>query len=425
MNDKKTMKYATVCSGAEAFGKAWQSMGFESVFHAEIEKNAAAVLKYHYPDTSNHGDFTKIKADTYEPGFIQLLAGGTPCQSFSIAGLRGGLADARGNLTLEFLRLAAKLEPKWILWENVPGVLSADGGRAFGAFLGGLAQLGYGFAYRVLDAQYFGVPQRRRRVFVVGCLGDWRSAAAVLFERESLQGHPAPRREKGESIAGTITESTRRSDRGDGGDNLIPETAGTLTSKSKNSGGGFSTDFYASGGLIPQYIPEIVGQAMSCKWAKGTAGPAGDEHHNLIAFDTTQITSPQNGSNPQSGDACHPLAAQGHAPAIAFKIGQGAKAGGIGAQQECAPTLGASPSGTQQSPGLLQNSSVRRLTPLECERLQGWPDRFTQYGIDEKGRQYELSDSARYRIIGNGWAAPVVNWIAKRIKAVDALKSSV
>ena len=197
------IRYGSVCSGIEAATVAWHPLGWEPVFFSEIEAFPRAVLAHHYPDVPLHGDFTTIGADDY--GAIDLLVGGTPCQSFSIAGLRGGLDEDRGNLALEFLRLAKRKSPKWLVWENVPGVLSSNGGRDFGAILGGMVECGYGFAYRVLDAQFFGVPQRRRRVFVVGCLGDWRSAAAVLFERHSLQGHSAPRREKGQRVADSLT----------------------------------------------------------------------------------------------------------------------------------------------------------------------------------------------------------------------------
>ncbi len=193
------MRYGSVCSGIEAATAAWHELGWEPAFFSEIEPFPRAVLAHHYPNVPCHGDFTTIGADDY--GAIDLLVGGTPCQSFSVAGLRGGLDDDRGNLALEFLRLADRKRPRWLVWENVPGVLSSNGGRDFGSILGGMVELGYGIAYRVLDAQFFGVPQRRRRVFVVGHLGDWRRAVAVLFERHSLSGHPAPRREAGKGVA--------------------------------------------------------------------------------------------------------------------------------------------------------------------------------------------------------------------------------
>ena len=192
------MIYGSVCSGIEAASVAWHRLGWRASFLSEIEAFPRAVLQHRWTGVPLHGDFTTIEAGQYEP--IDLLVGGTPCQSFSVAGLRGGLADDRGNLALEYLRLADRLRPRWLVWENVPGVLSSNGGRDFGAILGGMVELGYGFAYRVLDAQFFGVAQRRRRVFVVGYLGDWRPAAAVLFESESLRGYPAPCRKKGKEI---------------------------------------------------------------------------------------------------------------------------------------------------------------------------------------------------------------------------------
>ena len=207
------MKYGSLCSGIEAATQAWHPLGWKPAFFSEIEKFPSAVLAHHYPDVPNHGDMTKF--EDWPDHAIDLLVGGTPCQSFSVAGLRKGLADPRGNLMLTFGAVAQRYRPKWIVWENVPGVLSSDGGRDFGTFLGMLAELGYGFAYRVLDAQYVrvgrftrAVPQRRRRVFVVGYLGDWRRAAAVLFDGESLSWNPAPRREAGEVAPGPVGEST-------------------------------------------------------------------------------------------------------------------------------------------------------------------------------------------------------------------------
>jgi DNA (cytosine-5)-methyltransferase 1 len=195
------VKYLSVCSGIEAATVAWHELGWTPVAFSEIEKFPSQVLAHHYPNVPNLCDMTKFKEwKLNEP--IDLLVGGTPCQAFSVAGLRKGLADPRGNLTLTFLAMVEHFRPKWVVWENVPGVMSDKTG-AFGAFLGGLGELGYGWAYRVLDAQYFGVAQRRRRVFVVGHSGgQWQRAASVLFEPESLRWDTAPSREAGKGVAG-------------------------------------------------------------------------------------------------------------------------------------------------------------------------------------------------------------------------------
>ena len=193
------VRFLSVCSGIEAASVAWHPLGWKAAAFSEIEPFPCAVLAHHYPDVPNLGDMNGYKE--WDIGSIDLLVGGTPCQSFSVAGLRKGFDDPRGNLMLVYLAIARQFAPRWVVWENVPGVLSSHGGRDFGTFLGGLAEFGYGFAYRVLDAQFFGVPQRRRRVFVVGHLGNWRHPAAVLFERESLRGYPPPSREAGERVA--------------------------------------------------------------------------------------------------------------------------------------------------------------------------------------------------------------------------------
>ena len=233
------MRYISLFSGIEAASVAWHPLGWETVAFAEIAPFPSAVLAHRFPDVPNLGDITKVDWSAYR-GSADLVCGGSPCQSFSVAGLRKGLADPRGNLALEYLRAVDGVRPEWVVWENVPGVLSADGGRAFGTFLGGLAELGYGFAYRVLDAQYVrveshprAVPQRRRRVFVVGCLGDWRRAAAVLLERESLRGHTPPRREAGARVAALTSTGVGASGADDNqaqAGHLIPEVSNALCS---------------------------------------------------------------------------------------------------------------------------------------------------------------------------------------------------
>jgi DNA (cytosine-5)-methyltransferase 1 len=199
------MTYGSVCSGIEAATVAWHALGWQCAFVSEIEPFPCATLKHHYPNVPNLGDMTKHR--DWPNYAIDILVGGTPCQAFSIAGLRTGLADPRGNLTLTFLSIVEQYQPRWVVWENVPGVLSDESG-AFGSFLGGLEGIGYGFAYRVLDAQYFGLAQRRKRVFVVGHSGgQWQRAAAVLFEPESLRWDSAPSRETKENPT-TSTENS-------------------------------------------------------------------------------------------------------------------------------------------------------------------------------------------------------------------------
>ena len=355
------MRYGSVCSGIEAATAAWHELGWKPSFFSEIEAFPCAVLQHHYPDVPLHGDFTTIVGDEYEP--IDLLVGGTPCQSFSIAGLRGGLDDDRGNLALEFLRLAQRTRPKWLVWENVPGVLSSNEGRDFGSIIGGMVEIGYGIAYRVLDAQYFGVAQRRRRVFVVGCFGNAASAAAVLFERHSLQGHPAPRREKGEGIACFTPSSI-------GG---YSEGVGTLRANGGDIGGGSENiisnsrsakqrleNQHALGGA-GWFVPSVVGALT----ARGLCGTGMRET--------------------------------------------------VDAQQYIPIALS-----TVHDQNVQQGSAIRRLTPVECERLQGFPDNFTRIPYRNKSAD-QCPDGPRYKSLGNSMAVPVMRWIGERIQIVESI----
>ena len=340
------MRYLSVCSGIEAATCAWHSLGWTAVGFSEIEKFPAAVLAHHYPEVPNFGDMTRYQEwpDDLAP---DLLVGGTPCQSFSVAGLRKGLDDPRGNLMLTFGSIARRYRPEWLVWENVPGVLSSKGGRDFGTFLGMLAELGYGFAYRVLDAQYFGVAQRRRRVFVVGHLGDWRRAAAVLFERHSLSGHPAPRREAGKAVAA-----------------LTANGVGTC---------GADDNQCQAGHLIAS-----TGDVSHCLNAGGM-GRQDFETETLIA---------------------HTLRGEGF---DASEDGTGRGTPLVPVAFDCKAT-----------------HVVRRLTPRECERLQGFPDDYT--AIPWRGKPAsDCPDGPRYKALGNSMAVPVMRWIGERIDMVSAI----
>jgi DNA (cytosine-5)-methyltransferase 1 len=268
---------------------------------AEIDPFASAVHRARFPGIPNLGDVERIDADAVEP--VDVVVFGSPCQSFSVAGKRLGLDDPRGNLALVALRLVERLRPRWFLFENVPGLLSSDEGRDFGTFLGAVEQCGYGWAYRTLDAQYFGVPQRRRRLFVVGHLGDWRPAAAVLFEPESLHGNPAPGRKAGEGVApilevgartGVSTDDPRAGiGIGELGDPMftlqsgkhhgIADVAPSLSSRA-TAGGGLGTDFECDGGLIAQVAPTLsvgahgygIGSDALDRSGEGAAGNAAE-----------------------------------------------------------------------------------------------------------------------------------------------------
>lgn len=419
-----TLRYGSVCSGIEAASVAWHPLGWRASFLSEIEAFPRAVLSHHFPAVPLHGDFTTIEAGQYDP--IDLLVGGTPCQDFSVAGLRAGMAGDRGNLTLQFLTLARRLRPRWVVWENVPGVLSSNGGRDFGAFLGGLGELGYGWSYRVLDAQYFGVAQRRRRVFVVGCLGDWRRAAAVLFERHSLQGHPAPRREAGAgSAVGTLGGTSPGGGWRFGADEAaagqligVPtvDVSPTLRAGGNRTGGDRppGTDVDTVETLIPvAYRTAGDGAVYEEGDAIAPLTTGIDQCASIVAFDTTQITSAANRSNPKPGDPCHPLAAGAHAPAVAIDL-QNTRLGG-----DVSGTLDTTRPGRGGGQALMAGSAVRRLTPTECERLQGFPDGWT----DVPYRGKPAADGPRYKALGNSMAVPVMAWIGKRIEMVEAITS--
>jgi len=384
---------------------------YQWLWHAEVNSFASAVFHQRFPHSVNLGDVTDSGFVQYASAYgpLDLLVGGPPCQDFSVAGLRAGIAGDRGNLSLRFLEIAHAIRPRNLLVENVPGWLNMPD-NAFGCFLAGLvgaddplrspldgkwpsAGMVAGprarAAWRVFDAQYFGVTQRRRRVFVVADFGDGADPAEVLFERKGVRGNTPPRREKGENLAPTISARAK-------------------------GGGGLGTDFDCDGGLIAGTV--------SAKWAKGTGGPSGDECQNLVVFDCkgTEVQHSSDGVAP-------PLRAMGHKDshqnagghqAIAWSImpqnsGKDYKARTVDVAQ---PVMAGGPVGGNQGGDYIQQGyQVRRLTPTECERLQGFPDGFTSAIYRNK----PASDGPRYKALGNSWAVPCGRWIISRIAALQ------
>jgi DNA (cytosine-5)-methyltransferase 1 len=393
----KPLSFGSVCSGIEAASVAWEPLGFRAAFLSEIEAFPSAVLAHHYPDVPNRGDMTRFAE--WPDDAIDLLVGGTPCQSFSVAGLRAGLADPRGNLMLTYLAIAAKLRPRWLVWENVPGVLSSNGGRDFGTFLRGLGELGYGFAYRVLDAQFcrasglpFAVPQRRRRVFVVGHSGDWRRAAAVLFDGSCLRGDSAPRRQQGQGLAGTIdagAHSGSYSGQDAYNDRLIAysgnNTSGPIevaTARQAHGGPHGRLDF-GSETFIAGPIAQTLTRGAESSGKGGYAGRRQEDDVNIVALQS--VNTPREKAQ-----------------------------NGIGISDE-----GAMYSLTGRDlHGVAHGWAVRRLTPTECERLQGFPDGYTAIPYRNK----PAADGPRYKALGNSMAVNVMRVLGERIALVDAIE---
>lgn len=372
------MRYLSVCSGIEAASVAWEPMGWTPVGFSEIEPFPCSVLKQRYPNVPNFGDMTKHESWEIRSGSVDVLVGGTPCQSFSVAGRRGGLEDARGKLMLAFLGIAERLRPRFIVWENVPGVLSSNDGKDFGTFLGALGNLGYGWGYRILDAQWCrvdgfpkAVPQRRRRIFLVGCLGDGERAAQILFEQESVQRDYPSRRKEGENST-TIFK------------------------------GGIGTD---------------VAATVTSKWAKGYGGPAASNEWGNMVFDAAlniecRETAPTLTSSANGLDRV-----KGRTNEIDFLIWPANVSSSLGLNGTGTPGLSDQELFAQNASGLVPCSRgsgifVRRITPRECERLQGFPDDWTL--VTHKNKL--ASDGPRYKAIGNSIAVNVMRWLGGRIE---------
>ena len=399
------MRAATLFSGIGAPELACPHWSW--LWHAEIEPFPAAVMAHHHPTSINLGDVTApdFLERALDAGRPDVLVFGSPCQSFSIAGKRLGLADPRGNLALTALALARRLRPHWIVFENVPGLLSDDGGRSMSAFLGAVEESGYLGCWRVLDARYWGLAQRRERVFFVGSLGDWRGPAEVLFEPEGMLGYPAPRRQAGQDIAATLTRGAESSGRGgyagrrreddinlvattlrarDGAKGVDSDCTDTLVVAHTLRGEGFDAGEDGTGRGTPLVVA-YGGNNTAGPIDVATARNAHGGPHGRLDFEseTFVVSVAQN----QRGEV-----------ALSDTSGAQSAGGGIIGQGYAA---------------VLNMLGVRRLMPVETERLQGFPDGFT--AIHYRGKP--AADGPRYKAIGNAMAVPVLRWILSRIEA--------
>lgn len=383
-NGRITLRFLSLFSGIEAASCAWVPLGWECVGVSEIEPFPCSLLRHHYPDVPNLGDITKITEEQIRAlGRIDLIVGGFPCQDVSIAGKQQGLQNAdgtptRSGLFFDAMRIVEWVKPRWTVIENVPGLLGNRSGRDFAAVVGALAGTGvnvpkegwrntgvvagrHGLVeWTVLDAQWRGLAQRRKRVFLVRDSGDWQRRPPVLIESESLCGNPPPRREAGKGVAGTISARTQ-------------------------GGGGLGTDFELDGGIIAYSIQE---RAVS---DSETSGPQGKGWQEGIAFT---------------------LEARNKVQAVAFNHQAGGSMAMIGYDPESDITSTLS---SNQTPAIHHRHGIRRLTPLECERLQGFDDNYTL--IPHRGKP--AADGPRYKAIGNSMAVPVMRWIGERIMAAE------
>ena len=548
------MRYGSVCSGIEAASVAWRPLGWECAFVSEIEKFPSAVLAERFPDVPNLGDFTKIQTGDYEGG-IDLLVGGTPCQAFSIAGLRKGLEDARGNLALEFAKLAFRTHARWLVWENVPGVLSSKRGEDFASFLsllvgwevtvpgGKWRKAGlvtgapgcFGVGWRVLDAQYTrvsqfprAIPQRRKRVLLVGSLGSWADCEEVLFDGEMCGGDLPPRREArqgspasaegragsdarlcwwdGSQKADTLTTrsigqlmpdkqqlpcivDTRFQDAYE--PNVAPSLLASDYKEPKAVVGACCPTLDASypGKMNNQDIDKLVcyenhGQDSRIRdcgdVAPSIPAQAGTGGNNLPLVQRVFVmdsmgSNAMKSANPKSGiretdvaqtlDTTDPSPSKNQggmavveAVSIAENvIGRSDKAGGngVGAKSGVCYTLDTAGvhgvcypidvmnidgrdlkakcydedgesaySLTNRRPsGVCIPGIIRKLVPVECERLMGFPDFWTK--IPWRGKPAdECPDGPRYKALGNSMCTNVMAWIGERIDAVEKEKAN-
>jgi len=390
------INYISLFTGVGGFDLGFDRASMNCVLQVEQDNQALEVLRKHWPDVPKMTDVRDVTRESII-GPVDLICGGFPCQDVSVAGKRKGLAGARSGLWEEFHRILRELTPRWAVIENVPGLFSSNKGRDFAEILRGLDELGYHVAWRVLDSQYFGVPQRRRRVYLVASLGDG-GCAEILFESTRLLRDPSEGRAKGKGSAGELEESFNAdsaADRvGSTGNMLIPETVGACQARDYkgacNQWVGDNKFVVDTGNIIPncktegdvvyhenEEVPTIqredegkalVSATVTAKWSRGSGGPSGDECQNLTY------------STPALGDV---------------------------REYDIASTMQAKSgsAGETQNPAYVQQGGVRRLTPTECCRLQGFPDDWNDF----------QSDTQRYKQMGNAVTVNVAEWIGERI----------
>lgn len=443
------LTYVELFSGAGGLSMAFDRTDWQCLAHAEIEPHARAVLRRHWPTVPLLGDVIawssgrrlRKRVAAMLRGRVSVLAGGSPCQDLSVAGKRAGIEGARSSLFFHQVRWWRLVDSPYFVWENVFGALSSNKGRDFATVLstlvgatvavpaGGWQRGGVAAgpdavaAWRVLDLQYFGPPQRRTRVFVLAARAGGVDPAQVLALTEGVCGHPAPRRGEEEAVAGTIMARTR-------------------------GGGGIGTDFECAGGVVAiQEVGKRTVVSTTDVRAGIGIGTPGDPmytlqagaQHGVVVFHQTQdpisdsdvspalgVTSGGMGVVCATGTVTHALTSEG-ADASEDGTGRGTPIVMASGQANAEIGHGVSPTLTllHEAPIAFVNRP-RRLTPRECERLMSWPDDHTRYGTDEAGREYKLSDTARYRLCGNGVGTVQAEWITRRLaEAIAAQERAV
>ena len=451
------MKYVSIFSGIEAATVAWHPLGWEPLAFSEIDPFPSTVLQHHYPDIPNLGDITKIDWSPYV-GAADIVVGGSPCQSFSVAGKREGLAGASG-LMFEYIRAVRELRPRWFVWENVPGAFTSERGEAYRQLLSEMDALGYGLAWRVLDAQFFGVAQRRERVFLVGSLGTMR-CAEVLFERESLSWNHQSSRQKRQALTEEAQERVGEADHDSGCLNpgetqsrrVYPASGvyPTLSTREKSGQNqesvftqfgddvaGTLTSRYDSSPCVDRGANVVVDErdkVFLCQTAQtGSNGKLVKQDDVMNTLDRTNSTAVA--AQPGIKQQTYICRADGQANAMTSvdmaptltshakkdppliypaedSIGEDALI-----QRDMSATLSTHNTQTLITGGREKRSlTVRRLTPRECERLQGFPDDYTD--IPYRNKEH-APDGPRYKALGNSMAVPVMRWIGERIRMVE------